>query len=393
MRNCSRLFSSSASSEQVQEELAENRALLYETDDPILRELAREEVAELEEKRIVSRGIAIMEAIEPKDENDERNVIVEIRAGTGGEEAASVRCRSLPHVCRLMRKRASWETEIVDFNETELGGFKEVVFIIDGKGAFSRLKYESGAHRVQRVPETEAGGRIHTSAVTVAVLPEVDEVDFEIDPKDLQIDTYRASGAGGQHVNKTSSAIRITHLPSGVVVTCQDQRSQHKNRDKAMAHLRAILLDKAERERADAIASERRSQVGSGDRSERIRTYNFPQSRVTDHRIGLTLYKLDRILAGDLDEIIDALADRRARGRFTGVAEQTGKTVYGYARSCSSNIRSMKAIFEEVGEALATGSVVAFPTETVYGLGASALASRCRTRDLPPERSDRPTIR
>lgn len=290
---------------KVQEDLEENRELLYDTDDQILRELAREEIAELEEREL-SLEAAIMEIIEPKDENDERNVIIEIRAGTGGEEAALF-AADLYRMYAAYAEARGWETEIVDFNETELGGFKEVVFIIDGKGAYSRLKYESGAHRVQRVPETEAGGRIHTSAVTVAVLPEVDEVDFEIDPKDLQIDTYRASGAGGQHVNKTSSAIRITHLPSGVVVTCQDQRSQHKNRDRAMAHLRAILLDMAERERADAIASERRSQVGSGDRSERIRTYNFPQSRVTDHRIGLTLYKLDRILAGELDEIIEAL--------------------------------------------------------------------------------------
>lgn len=289
----------------IQEALEENRSLLYETDDQILKELAREEIAELEEQE-ASVEASIMAAIEPKDENDERNVIVEIRAGTGGEEAALF-AADLFQMYSGYAEARNWETEIVDFNETELGGFKEIVFMIDGKGAFSRLKYESGAHRVQRVPETETGGRIHTSAVTVAVLPEVDEVDFEIDPKDLQIDTYRASGAGGQHVNKTSSAIRITHLPTGVVVTCQDQRSQHKNKDKAMAHLRAILLDKAEQERADAIASERKSQVGSGDRSERIRTYNFPQSRVTDHRIGLTLYKLDRILTGELDEIIDAL--------------------------------------------------------------------------------------
>ncbi len=290
---------------KVQAELEENRSLLYETDDQMLRELARDEIAGLEEREAEIEA-SIMAAIEPKDENDERNVIIEIRAGTGGEEAALFAADLFQMYAGYAESRG-WDTEIVDFNETELGGFKEIVFMIDGKGAYSRLKYESGAHRVQRVPETEAGGRIHTSAVTVAVLPEVDEVDFEIDPKDLQIDTYRASGAGGQHVNKTSSAIRITHLPTGVVVTCQDQRSQHKNRDKAMAHLRAILLDKAERERADAIASERKSQVGSGDRSERIRTYNFPQSRVTDHRIGLTLYKLDRILAGELDEIIDAL--------------------------------------------------------------------------------------
>ncbi|HPX93713.1 MAG TPA: peptide chain release factor 1 [Bacillota bacterium] len=289
----------------VKEAIEENRQLMNETDDAELRELAREEIAELETRAEVLDG-AIREAIEPKDEKDQRDVIVEIRAGTGGEEAALF-AADLYRMYAAYAEARGWETEIVDMNETEIGGFKEIIFTIEGEGAYSRLKYESGAHRVQRVPVTEAGGRIHTSAVTVAVLPEADEVDFEIDPKDLQIDTYRASGAGGQHVNKTSSAIRITHLPTGVVVTCQDQRSQYKNKDKAMAHLRAILLDRAEREQADAIASERKSQVGTGDRSERIRTYNFPQSRVTDHRIGLTLYKLDRILAGDLDEIIDAL--------------------------------------------------------------------------------------
>jgi peptide chain release factor 1 len=201
----------------------------------------------------------------------------------------------------------NWTTEIIDSNETGIGGFKEIVFMIEGRGAFSRLKYESGVHRVQRVPVTESGGRIHTSTVTVAVLPEAEDVDVDIDPGDLQIDTYRASGAGGQHVNKTSSAIRITHLPTGVVVTCQDQRSQHKNREKAMRHLRSILLDQKQSEQASAIASERRSQVGTGDRSERIRTYNYPQGRVTDHRIGLTLYQLEAILLGDLDEIIEAL--------------------------------------------------------------------------------------
>jgi peptide chain release factor 1 len=297
---------------RVQSELEENRNLLYDTDDQMLREMAREEVAELE-TQAEELEASIREAIEPKDANDERNVIVEIRAGTGGEEAALF-VADLFRMYSGYAEIRGWEVEIVDFSETGIGGFKEIVFMIDGKGAYSRLKYESGAHRVQRVPVTESGGRIHTSAVTVAVLPEVDEVEFEIDTKDLQIDTYRASGAGGQHVNKTSSAIRITHLPSGVVVTCQDQRSQYKNKDKAMAHLRAILLDLAEREQSDAIASERKSQVGTGDRSERIRTYNFPQSRVTDHRIGLTLYRLERIIAGEIDEIIDALqlADHEA---------------------------------------------------------------------------------
>ncbi|MGI6157244.1 MAG: peptide chain release factor 1 [Saccharofermentanales bacterium] len=290
---------------EVRATLDENNALLTETDDEMLRELARDEIAELEAREATLER-DIQTAIEPKDPNDERNVIIEIRAGTGGDEAALF-AADLFRMYTGYAESRNWPVEVVDFNETEIGGYKEIIFMIEGKGAYSRLKYESGAHRVQRVPVTEAGGRIHTSAVTVAVLPEVDEIDFEIDPKDLQIDTYRASGAGGQHVNKTSSAIRITHVPTGVVVTCQDQRSQHKNKDKAMAHLRAILLDRAQQEQADAIASERKSQVGTGDRSERIRTYNFPQSRVTDHRINLTLYKLDRILAGELDEIIDAL--------------------------------------------------------------------------------------
>ena len=212
-------------------------------------------------------------------------------------------------------QRQGWRTEIVSLNETELGGFKEVSFLIDGAGAYSKLKFESGAHRVQRVPETETQGRIHTSAATVAVLPEAEEVEVDIDPKDLQIDTFRSSGAGGQHINKTSSAIRVTHLPTGMVVECQDERSQYKNKDKAMKVLRARLLSQ-EREKASAqVAAERRGQVGSGDRSERIRTYNFPQSRVTDHRIGLTLYKLEEVLAGALDEIIDSLiaADRAAK--------------------------------------------------------------------------------
>jgi peptide chain release factor 1 len=239
---------------------------------------------------------------------------VEIRGGTGGEEAALF-AYDLYRMYLAYAEGKGWKTEIVSLSETELGGFKEVSFLIDGEGAYSRLKYESGVHRVQRVPETETQGRIHTSAATVAVLPEAEEVEVDIDPKDLQIDTFRSSGAGGQHINKTSSAIRITHLPTGMVVECQDERSQYKNKDKALKVLRARLLDQ-ERKKADAqVAQERRSQVGSGDRSERIRTYNFPQGRVTDHRIGLTLYKLEEILGGSLDEIIDSLvaADRAAQ--------------------------------------------------------------------------------
>ena len=289
----------------VMSEIRENEELLRESDDAELSELLREEIIRLEQ---ISEELeqSIRVALEPKDPNNERNVIIEIRAGTGGDEAALF-AADLYRMYAAYSEARGWPVEIVDYNETELNGYKEIVFSVEGKGAYSRLKYESGAHRVQRVPVTETGGRIHTSAVTVAVLPEVDEVDYEIDPKDLQIDTYRASGAGGQHVNKTSSAIRITHLPTGIVVTCQDQRSQFKNKDKAMAHLRSKLQAMAEQEQADAIASERKSQIGTGDRSERIRTYNFPQSRVTDHRIGLTLYKLERILLGDMDEIIEAL--------------------------------------------------------------------------------------
>ena len=244
----------------------------------------------------------------PKDPNDRRNVILEIRSGVGGEESAlfaAYAAADVYHVCPVPR---AGSCETVNLNETELGGVKECSVLIEGEGAFSRLKFESGVHRVQRVPETESGGRIHTSAATVAVLPEAEEVDVEIDPKDLQIDTYRSSGAGGQHVNKTESAIRITHLPTGLVVECQDERSQYKNKDKAMKVLRSRLY---EMEQADSrtarSAAERRSQVGSGDRSERIRTYNFPQGRVTDHRIGLTLYKIDAIMDGELDELIDAL--------------------------------------------------------------------------------------
>lgn len=242
----------------------------------------------------------------PKDPNDDRNVIVEIRSGAGGEEAALF-AGVLYRMYSMYAEARSWHCEVVSSSETELGGFKEISFEISGEGAYSRLKYESGVHRVQRVPETETQGRIHTSTVTVAVLPEAEDVEVEINPADLQIDTYHSSGAGGQHINKTESAIRITHLPTGLVVECQDERSQHKNREKAMRVLRSRLYDMMLAEQNAAIASERRSQVGTGDRSERIRTYNYPQGRVSDHRIGLTLYKLEQILNGDLDEIIDAL--------------------------------------------------------------------------------------
>ncbi len=242
----------------------------------------------------------------PRDPNDDKNVIVEIRGGAGGEEA-SLFAGVLFRMYSMYGEAKGWKSEILNSNPTELGGFKEISFMIEGEGAYSRLKFESGVHRVQRVPETESQGRIHTSTVTVAVLPEAEEVDVEINPADLQIDTYRSGGAGGQHVNKTESAIRITHLPTGTVVECQDERSQHKNKDRAMKILRSKILEAEREKQHDAIAGERRSQVGTGDRSERIRTYNYPQGRVSDHRINLTLYKIDAILNGDLDEVIDAL--------------------------------------------------------------------------------------
>ena len=250
----------------------------------------------------------------PKDPNDDRNVIVEIRGGAGGEEAALF-AAVLYRMYSMYAVRQGYRTEVLNANETELGGYKEICFMITGQGAYSRLKYESGVHRVQRVPETETQGRIHTSTVTVAVLPEAEDVEVNIDPTELKIDTFRASGAGGQHINKTESAIRITHLPTGLVVECQDERSQYKNKDKAMKVLKSRLLE-AERERQhNDVARQRHEQVGTGDRSERIRTYNYPQGRVTDHRIGLTLYKIDEILNGGMDEVIDALitADRAAQ--------------------------------------------------------------------------------
>ena len=284
----------------------EARAILEEGGaDRELREMAQ---IELDETRETLDRLAeeIKILLLPRDENDERNVIVEIRGGAGGEEAALF-AGVLYRMYAMYGESRRWKSEILGANETELGGFKEVSFLIAGDGAYSRLKFESGVHRVQRVPETETQGRIHTSTVTVAVLPEAEEVELDINPKELQIDTFRSSGAGGQHVNKTSSAIRITHLPTGMVVECQDERSQYKNKDKAMKILCSRLLEQKQRAQDSEIAAQRRGQVGTGDRSERIRTYNYPQGRVTDHRIGLTLYKLDSVLNGDLDEIIDAL--------------------------------------------------------------------------------------
>lgn len=295
------------------ESLAEAKELLEETSEKELRELAQEEIRENSEL-LARLEEQLKLLLLPKDPNDEKNVIVEIRGGAGGEEAALF-AANLYRMYSMYAEKKGWKTELVNLNETELGGFKEVSFMIDGEGAFSRLKFESGVHRVQRVPETEAQGRIHTSTATVAVLPEAEDVDVQIDPKDLQIDTFRSSGAGGQHINKTSSAIRITHLPTGMVVECQDERSQYKNKDKAMKVLRARLLAQEVEKASSQVAEERRSQVGTGDRSERIRTYNYPQARVTDHRIGLTLYKLEDVLYGALDEVIDPLiaADRAAK--------------------------------------------------------------------------------
>ena len=273
--------------------------------DKELRQLAQQEINDAKEAiDRLTEELKIL--LLPRDPNDERNVIVEIRAGAGGEESALF-AHSLHRMYTMYAERRGLRHEPLSINETELGGCKEVSFLICGNGAYSRLKFESGVHRVQRIPTTETGGRIHTSTVTVAVLPEAEEVEIDINPADLQIDTYRSSGAGGQHINKTESAIRITHLPTGLVVECQDERSQFKNKDKAMKVLRSRLLERKQLEQQSAIAADRKAQVGTGDRSERIRTYNFPQGRVTDHRIGLTLYKIDAILNGDLDEIIDAL--------------------------------------------------------------------------------------
>lgn len=278
--------------------------------DPDMRELAQEEFTSARDE-IERLTTELKLLLVPRDPNDDKDVIVEIRGGAGGEESALF-AHSLWRMYSMYAEKRGWTVEVLSQNMTELGGCKEIVFQISGDGAYSRLKFESGVHRVQRVPETESQGRVHTSTVTVAVLPEAEEVDFDINPADLKIDTFRSSGAGGQHINKTESAIRITHLPTGVVVECQDERSQHKNRDKAMRVLRTRLFEAERAKQNAAIAAERRSQVGTGDRSERIRTYNFPENRVSDHRIKLTLYKLADFMDGAMDEVIDALitADR-----------------------------------------------------------------------------------
>lgn len=288
----------------IQEEIEGNKSLLDDP-DPEIRKLAKEEIDSLRHTlEQLERELKIL--LLPKDPNDEKNILLEIRAGTGGEEAALFAADLFRMYSRYAESKG-WKTEIMSQHPTGIGGFKEIIILIEGKKVYSRLKFEGGVHRVQRVPETEAQGRIHTSAVTVAILPEAEEIDVQIDPEDLRIDVYRASGHGGQHVNTTDSAVRITHLPTGLVVTCQDEKSQHKNKAKAMKVLRSRLYELQQAEQHSKISEERRNMVGSGDRSERIRTYNFPQGRVTDHRIGLTLYKLEDILQGNLDMIIDPL--------------------------------------------------------------------------------------
>ena len=289
---------------KAKESVAEAREML-DSGDAELRELAKMELAEYEDQ-IPEMEEQLKILLLPKDPNDEKNVILEVRAGTGGEEAALF-AQDLLRMYLRYAERRGWKAEIMDANDTGIGGIKEASVLIKGKGAYSRLKYESGTHRVQRVPETESSGRIHTSAATVAVLPEVDDVEVEINPNDVRVDVYRSSGNGGQCVNTTDSAVRLTHIPTGLVVTCQDEKSQIKNKDKAFKVLRSRLYDMKLQEQNDEISAERRSQVGSGDRSERIRTYNFPQGRITDHRIGMTIYKLDSFLDGDIDEIIDGL--------------------------------------------------------------------------------------
>ena len=286
--------------------LRESRAMLDEGGlDKDFREMVQEEYENAKENTAtLYEELKIL--LLPKDPNDDRNVIVEIRGGAGGEESALF-AGVLYRMYSMYAEARRWKTEVLSSNPTELGGFKEVSFMISGEGAYSRFKFESGVHRVQRVPETETQGRIHTSTATVAVLPEAQDVDVQINPSDLQIDTFRASGAGGQHVNKTESAIRIIHIPTGTIVECQDERSQHKNKDKAMKILRSKILEAEREKQMSSIADERKSQVGTGDRSERIRTYNYPQGRISDHRIGLTIYKLEQFLNGDLDEVIDAL--------------------------------------------------------------------------------------
>ena len=305
----SRLSELSNAHRKISQEIAENRSILQDdSEDEEMRELARDEIEDLSTK-LEKLESEIRLFLLPKDPNDDKNTFLEIRAGTGGDEAALF-VGDLFRMYSRFAETLGWKVEIMDSSPLGIGGFKEIIALISGDQVYSKLKYESGVHRVQRVPETEAQGRIHTSAVTVAILPEADEVDVDMDMNELKIDVYRSSGPGGQSVNTTDSAVRITHLPTGLVVICQDEKSQHKNKAKALTVLRARLLDQIEQEQHDKISEDRRSQVGSGDRSERIRTYNFPQGRLTDHRINLTLYKLDAVMNGKLDDVIFPLIEQ-----------------------------------------------------------------------------------
>ncbi len=304
---------------EVKNQLEESKEMLKEKLDDDFRDMVKEEVKELSEKQ-ESLESELKILLLPKDPNDDKDVIVEVRAGVGGDEAGLFAGNLLRMYLRYA-ERQGWKTEFISTNDQGIGGYKEVIFSIKGKGAYSKLKYESGVHRVQRVPETESSGRIHTSSATVAVLPEVDDIDIEINPNDVRVDVFRSSGNGGQCVNTTDSAVRLTHIPTGIVISCQDEKSQLKNKDKAFKVLKARLYDMYTQEQNDELAKERKSQVGSGDRSERIRTYNYPQGRVSDHRIGLTLYKLDAFLDGDITEMIDALTTSDQAEKLKNVSE------------------------------------------------------------------------
>jgi len=331
---------------KLEEEIKESEHLLADEEDEGMKRLAKEELNRLtHEKEKVEEELKT--ALLPKDPNDGKNILLEIRAGTGGEEAGLF-AGDLFRMYSKFAEKQGWRMEILNRHYTGVGGFKEIIALIEGKGVYSRLKFESGVHRVQRVPVTESQGRIHTSTVTVAILPEAEEVDVQIDPNDLRIDIFRSSGPGGQSVNTTDSAVRITHLPTGMVVSCQDEKSQHKNKAKALKILRARLMDKAQQEKHMEISEKRRNQVGTGERSERIRTYNFPQGRVTDHRIGLTLYRLESVLEGELDEIIDALTTHYQ----TEALKREGENFKSEARNpkfeANANVRNYNASNKKV---------------------------------------------